>query len=190
MSEISTVVKAAANILASPAELTKLSVQELVATGRRAIELAGSFEEIKLISAQADALRAFQRSIGASVDAQNAAAEIRIRAEIRLGEELSKIEKNKGTAGPGRGNIGIKAPKATLGAFTGKQGTAPTLADEAQIIRVALTALNVVAARPRVVIAVDSRLPVLGTTGRWSSVSLGTARYDWASDAVTYETAP
>src|SRR6476646_10272607 len=74
----------------SSGDLASISVADLVRIGREAIERAGSFEELRAIAAKADALQAFQRAIGAATDAVNAAAEIRIRAERRMGEELKK----------------------------------------------------------------------------------------------------
>lgn len=83
---------AAANL----AELSRESVQALVSRGVAAIEQAGSFDEVKAIRDQAEALRAYSRSIGAALDAVNAAAELRIRAERRMGEALRDTEKAKG----------------------------------------------------------------------------------------------
>lgn len=78
------------------ADLAKVSVQMLVSRGVAAIEQAGSFDEVKAIRDQAEALRAYSRSIGAALDAVNAAAELRIRAERRMGEALRDAEKPKG----------------------------------------------------------------------------------------------
>jgi N6-adenosine-specific RNA methylase IME4 len=88
--------------------LTALSVPALVSAGIAAIEAAGSFHELKDIRDKAEALRVYQRSIGAAQDAVNAAAEIRVRAERRMGEELAKAELATG-GGPVRSDIG-KAP--------------------------------------------------------------------------------
>jgi N6-adenosine-specific RNA methylase IME4/stage V sporulation protein SpoVS len=82
--------------------LARQSIAELVACGRAAIEMAGSFGEVKAIADRAEALRHYLRSVGAAVEAVNAAAEIRIRAERRAGEELAASER----APAGRPEIG------------------------------------------------------------------------------------
>jgi N6-adenosine-specific RNA methylase IME4 len=87
--------------LTAPADLAHLSVSELVRIGCDAIEKAGSFDELRAIAAKADALQAFQRAIGAATDALNAAAEIRIRAQRRMGQELA----DAGLAGGDRSKI-------------------------------------------------------------------------------------
>src|SRR4051812_19168002 len=84
--------------------LARRSVADLVAVGRAAIEQAGSFSEVKEIRSRAKALHDYQRSIGAATDAINAAAEIRIRAERRMGEELAKADLATGGRPPETGN--------------------------------------------------------------------------------------
>jgi phage N-6-adenine-methyltransferase len=79
--------------------LAQFSISELVRIGRDAIAHAGSFSELRAIAAKAEALAAFQKAIGAATDAVNAAAEIRIRAQRRMGEELAKAELAKGAPG-------------------------------------------------------------------------------------------
>jgi hypothetical protein len=87
--------------LTAPADLAHLSVSELVRIGCDAIEKAGSFDELRAIAAKADALQTFQKAIGAATDALNAAAEIRIRAQRRMGQELA----DAGLAGGDRSKI-------------------------------------------------------------------------------------
>lgn len=84
------------------------SIQALIASAKRALEIAGSFEEVKDIRDRAQALRVYIRSIDAGRAAQNDAAEITILAEHRLGAELSRLDKASGTRGQliGRGIIG------------------------------------------------------------------------------------
>jgi site-specific DNA-methyltransferase (adenine-specific) len=77
-------------------QLSRLSVNDLITAGITAIESAGSFQDVKDIRDKAEALRVYQRSIGAAQDAVNAAAEIRIRAERRMGEELRQAPLSKG----------------------------------------------------------------------------------------------
>ncbi len=55
-----------------------------------------SFDALKFIIGKAEGLKAFQRSIGAASNAVNAAAQIRVRAERRMGEELKKAPLAKG----------------------------------------------------------------------------------------------
>lgn len=71
-------------------------VSVLVSRGIAAIEQAGSFDEVKAIRDQAEAMRAYSRSIGAALEAVNAAAELRIRAERRMGEALREAEVKAG----------------------------------------------------------------------------------------------
>lgn len=49
--------------------LSSRSVQDLIAWGIASIEQAGSFEQVREIAATADALKAYQRSIGSAQDA-------------------------------------------------------------------------------------------------------------------------
>lgn len=76
--------------------LAKFSVAELVYSGIALLQRAKTFTEIKEIRDRAEALRVYQRSIGAAQDAQNACAEIRVRAERRMGEELQLAGIGKG----------------------------------------------------------------------------------------------
>lgn len=62
----------------------------------RALELATSLNEVKDIRDKAEALRIYSRRAGDSLDLQNRIAEIRIRAERRAGEILSRMDKNEG----------------------------------------------------------------------------------------------
>jgi N6-adenosine-specific RNA methylase IME4 len=84
-------------VLAPPPLVSaKRPIEMVVASARRALEVAGSFEEVKAVRDKAEALRAYLRSIDAARDAQNDCAEIKIRAERRMGDELARIEKNAG----------------------------------------------------------------------------------------------
>jgi ParB family chromosome partitioning protein len=82
--------------MVSVPELAAQPVAVLVSRGIAAIEQAGSFDEVKAIRDQAEALRVYSRSIGAALDAVNAAAELRIRAERRMGEALREAEVKAG----------------------------------------------------------------------------------------------
>lgn len=61
-----------------------------------------STDEAKSIRDKAEAIRVYLRSQKASAEAQNDAAEIKLRAERRLGELIAEQEKAKGTRGLGR----------------------------------------------------------------------------------------
>ena len=106
-------------------DLARESVQALVMRGVAAIEQAGSFDEVKAIRDQAEALRVYSRSIGAALDAVNAAAELRIRAERRMGEALRDTEMAKGgrpseTPTPG---VSVSAPTLEEIGITAKQSS-------------------------------------------------------------------
>src|SRR3981189_2583441 len=82
--------------LIPPLASAKRPMGMVVASARRALEVAGSCEEWGAIRDKAETLRVYARSIGAARDAQNDCAELKIRAERRMGEELARIEKNAG----------------------------------------------------------------------------------------------
>jgi hypothetical protein len=55
-----------------------------------------SLDEVKDLRDKAEAIRLYRRKIGDSQRAQNAAAEVKIRAERRLGELLAEMPKHNG----------------------------------------------------------------------------------------------
>jgi DNA modification methylase len=63
---------------------------------RRALAAASTLEEIKVIRDQAEAFRAYVKYQGESLEMQNQAAEIKLRAERDAGKLLKQMEKNKG----------------------------------------------------------------------------------------------
>jgi len=73
------------------------SLPALIESARRALDGAVSLDEVKYIRDRAEALRIFAKSIGAATEASNRCAEVKLRAERRMGEELAKVEKQ----GPG-----------------------------------------------------------------------------------------
>lgn len=89
------VARGEAEILAKAKEIR--SERAIVRMGRDAIERAGSFDELRQIKAVAESMEKFQRSIGAAQDAMNTAAEIKVRAERRMGEALAEMSKAPGT---------------------------------------------------------------------------------------------
>ncbi len=80
--------------------LSSRSVPDLIAWGIASIEQAGSFEQVREIAATADALKAYQRSIGSAQDALDAATEIKLRAERRMGSELAGVVRPGGDRRP------------------------------------------------------------------------------------------
>lgn len=66
---------------------------------RRALAKATAIDEVKDIRDKAEALRAYVRQQGESLEMQNQCAEIKLRAERRAGELLRETEKAKGSRG-------------------------------------------------------------------------------------------
>lgn len=58
---------------------------------RKEIELAKSIDEVKKIKDKAEALRAYAKQAGESLEMQNSCAEIKLRAERRIGEYSKKL---------------------------------------------------------------------------------------------------
>jgi perosamine synthetase len=58
----------------------------------RALAIAKTFDEVKTIRNGMEGLRQLAKSIGAGQDAQNRCAEIKLRAERRMGSELAAME--------------------------------------------------------------------------------------------------
>jgi hypothetical protein len=83
---------------------------DLIAWGRTAIEAAASFIAAKEIRDQAEALRAYQRSANAAQDVVDAAQEMRIRAERRMGQEIDRAQRDGSAATPHRRQKGSEAP--------------------------------------------------------------------------------
>jgi 16S rRNA G966 N2-methylase RsmD len=59
---------------------------------RRELELASSIDEVKQIRDQAEAMRIYARQVRCSLEMQNMCAEIKIRAERKLGEMLRESD--------------------------------------------------------------------------------------------------
>ena len=76
--------------------LAAMPVARLVELGKQAIVQAGSFEELREIRSKAEALRTYQRAQGAALDAINAATQLRLRADRRMGDALAEMQKNEG----------------------------------------------------------------------------------------------
>ena len=66
---------------------------------RRALAEASTLQEIKDIRDQAEAIKAYVKAAGYSLEMQNQAAETKLRAERKGGELLKQMEKSKGSKG-------------------------------------------------------------------------------------------
>lgn len=73
---------------------------------RQALALAHSIDEVKQIRDQAEAIRQYIRQQKGSLEMQNQAAEIKLRAERRAGEMLREREPNPGIVLNGRDTVG------------------------------------------------------------------------------------
>jgi hypothetical protein len=62
----------------------------------RSLQNARTFEEVKEYRDQAESLRVLMRNRNTSLEDQNKATTVKIRAERRLGNELSALQKAKG----------------------------------------------------------------------------------------------
>jgi hypothetical protein len=85
-------------------------------SARRALAESRDLSEIKAIRDQAEAMRQYARAAQMGLEAQNHAAEIKLRAERRAGELLAGLEKNTGTRGQlvGPGVIGPSTVQAPM----------------------------------------------------------------------------
>jgi hypothetical protein len=80
---------------------------------RSSLETAGSFEEVRDIAAHAEALRLYAKKIRAGLAVQNECAEVKIRAERRMGRELAALDKHKGGRPPDEtdhGGLSVSPP--------------------------------------------------------------------------------
>jgi N6-adenosine-specific RNA methylase IME4 len=83
---------------------------EIIERWRAKIERASSWEEIKTIRDQAEVMRQYAARQRMGLDVQNTGAEIKLRAERRLGEWLAEREPNRGTQGQLAGRDGSGSP--------------------------------------------------------------------------------
>ena len=75
------------------------SLSALLDAAKRHLDEARTYEQVKKVRAEARALEAFAKAVGAGREAQRLCAEYVLRADQRLGQELRKIEKAKGGGG-------------------------------------------------------------------------------------------
>lgn len=96
-----------------------------VERAREFLAKSKSVDEVRDVADKAKAVALYLRSRDASIESQNDAAEIRLRAERRLGELTSELPKQhgaRGKAGPGRGKNGVAQSDSVL--------SPPTLAEQ------------------------------------------------------------
>jgi ParB family chromosome partitioning protein len=67
-----------------------------ISEARRALAAASTLEDVMQIRDKAEALRVYVKAAAAGLEAANAAAEIKLRAERKAGEMLAAIEKRDG----------------------------------------------------------------------------------------------
>jgi phage N-6-adenine-methyltransferase len=73
-----------------------------ISEARKALAAARSLDDVLQIRDQAEALRVYVRAASDSLEAANAAAEIKLRAERKAGEMLAAMEKQSGARGVGK----------------------------------------------------------------------------------------
>jgi phage N-6-adenine-methyltransferase len=71
-----------------------------ISQARRALAAASTLHDVMQIRDQAEALRVYVKAAGEGLEAQNAAAEFKLRAERKAGAMLADMEKNAGAATP------------------------------------------------------------------------------------------
>jgi len=74
-------------------------------TARQAIIEAKSVDEVKNIKDRAEAMRAYAKQVGESLEVQNNICEIKLRAERKMGEMLKEMPKAMGNEYGGRNKI-------------------------------------------------------------------------------------
>src|SRR5262245_6455863 len=93
----------------------------LVSQARQALVEARSLDEVKNIRDKAEAMRCYLKQQDESLEAQNAAAELRLWAERRAGELLATMEKQRpgeyqrlhdATVAPALSDLGIEKTAA------------------------------------------------------------------------------
>ncbi len=107
--------------IAKPAE-SPLARLELAC---RLLAEARSLDEVKVVVDLAEAARVYARQAQLGLDAQNNAAEVRLRAERRAGELLAEMQKNAGGRPPVQATSGVGVEENPLPAVTGFPQTQP-----------------------------------------------------------------
>ncbi len=91
----------------------------------RQLAEARSLDEVKVFVDLAEAARVYARQAQLGLDAQNNAAEVRLRAERRAGELLAEMQKNAGGRPPVQATYGVGVEENPLRAVTGFSQTQP-----------------------------------------------------------------
>jgi phage N-6-adenine-methyltransferase len=81
-----------------------------ISEARKALTAAKSLDDVLQIRDQAEALRVYVKAASDSLEAANAAAEIKLRAERKAGEMLASMEKNPGGGDQSTGNGVLPVP--------------------------------------------------------------------------------
>lgn len=81
-----------------------------ISEARRALAAASTLEDVMQIRDKAEALRVYVKAAAAGLEAANAAAEIKLRAERKAGEMLAAMEKNPGGGDQSTGNGVLPVP--------------------------------------------------------------------------------
>jgi hypothetical protein len=82
--------------LATSETSASTSLASTISRVREELERAVKFDSVKAIRDHAEALRLYAKSIGAAQSALNSIAEIKIRAERRMGREIASLTLNAG----------------------------------------------------------------------------------------------
>ena len=82
---------------------------------KTALAQAVKIDEVKKIRDKSEAIRAYHKQAGDSFEMQNHCAEIKVRAERRMGELLGEMEKNKGAATSSQNEIALPKKLSDLG---------------------------------------------------------------------------
>lgn len=99
---------------ANPQRISEATGLLLLDRARQALAEASSVDEVKAIRNQAEAVRAYLKQQGAALEMQNQCAEIKLRAERRLGELLAALPKLHGARPADAGSHDV-TPLADLG---------------------------------------------------------------------------
>jgi hypothetical protein len=85
-----------------------------ITAAKRALAKASTLDEVLEIRDKAEAIRAYMRAASESLDAQNAAADIKLRAERKAGELLAEME-GSGKGGDRKSSNAVLLDLAKLG---------------------------------------------------------------------------
>jgi hypothetical protein len=95
--------------------MTNSTTLARISEAMTALSAAKTLDDVLQIRDQAEALRVYIKAASDSLDAANAAAEIKLRAERKAGEMLAGMEKNPGTRNEPGGNSVLPPKLEDLG---------------------------------------------------------------------------